>query len=208
VVQERYGYHPYGTPVVLTGAFAFRASSDFHWETMFAGYRYDEEISHYQVRNRVLSGTTGRWLQRDPLGYTDTFNLYEYVASSPVRSLDPSGRGLEWVLFVITVSKGGVVVAVILVVLLAVAWAIIRLVEQIKAWYRKDDCEDVEVIIETRTEKKEKCKLIGSGGCNKKKGLKRCTYSCPRGEVEAPIPCGPGNWDPACPGWDGTEVEL
>jgi len=57
-------------------------------------------------------------------------------------------------------------------------------------------------------DKKEKCKLIGSGGCNKKKGLKRCTYSCPSGQVEAPIPCGPGNWDPSCPGWDGSEVEL
>jgi hypothetical protein len=89
------------------------------------------------------------------LGYTDTFNLYEYVASTPLRSLDPSGRGLEWVLFVITVSKGGIVVAVILVVLLAVAWAIIRLVEQIKAWYRKDDCEDVEVRVDVKRDEEE-----------------------------------------------------
>jgi len=44
------------------------------------------------------------------------------------------------------------------------------------------------------------CTLIGSGGCNKKNGLKRCTYHCEPGGVEQhPIPCGPGNWDPDCP---------
>jgi hypothetical protein len=129
----------------------------------------------------VLSGTTGSWLQRDPLGYTDTFNLYEYVASTPVRSLDPSGRGLEWVLFVITVSKGGVVVAVILVVLLAVAWAIIQLVEQIKAWYRKDDCEDVEV----RVRKKER-----QGVCHCFSGGDRYKYSWPcSSDFECEAPC-------------------
>ena len=59
-----------------------------------------------------------------------------------------------------------------------------------------------------RRQDKEECTLIGSGGCNKKKGLKRCSYDCPRGPVEAPIKCGPGNWDPPCPGWDGSTVLL
>jgi hypothetical protein len=33
----------------------------------------------------------GRWLQRDPLGYVDGMNLYEYVKSAPPRLLDPDG---------------------------------------------------------------------------------------------------------------------
>jgi len=53
-----------------------------------------------------------------------------------------------------------------------------------------------------RNNMKTKCVLIGSGGCNKKLGQKRCTYSCNNGPaVDIPIPCGPGNWDPACP-WE------
>ena len=60
-----------------------------------------------------------------------------------------------------------------------------------------------------KEKKKRKCKLIGSGGCNKKRGLKRCTYSCDdQPSEDFPIPCGPGNWDPPCPGSDGSIVEF
>lgn len=47
--------------------------------------------------------STGRWLQRDPLGYVDGMNLYEYVESNPVKNFDsnglsiiPPGLGLIW----------------------------------------------------------------------------------------------------------------
>jgi hypothetical protein len=33
----------------------------------------------------------GRWLQRDPVGYVDGANLYEYGRSVPVRRVDPDG---------------------------------------------------------------------------------------------------------------------
>jgi hypothetical protein len=35
----------------------------------------------------------GRWLQRDPAGYVDGSNLYQYVKSQPYTKVDPSGRG-------------------------------------------------------------------------------------------------------------------
>jgi len=35
--------------------------------------------------------TTGRWLQRDPIGYADGMNLYEYVKNKPIIYLDPQG---------------------------------------------------------------------------------------------------------------------
>lgn len=34
----------------------------------------------------------GRFIQRDPLGYVDGMNMYEYVMSKPGRGLDPSGK--------------------------------------------------------------------------------------------------------------------
>jgi uncharacterized protein RhaS with RHS repeats len=33
----------------------------------------------------------GRWVQRDPIGYHDGMDLYEYVSSLPTISTDPSG---------------------------------------------------------------------------------------------------------------------
>ncbi|MBL8014418.1 MAG: hypothetical protein JNN05_11280, partial [Candidatus Omnitrophica bacterium] len=36
--------------------------------------------------------TTGRFLQRDPLGYADSMNLYQYARNNPVNLIDPMGK--------------------------------------------------------------------------------------------------------------------
>jgi hypothetical protein len=36
----------------------------------------------------------GRWMERDPIRYGDGMNMYQYVASNPVRFVDPSGMKL------------------------------------------------------------------------------------------------------------------
>lgn len=38
-----------------------------------------------------FSPTIGRWMQRDPEGYLDGMNPYQYEGSDPASSLDPSG---------------------------------------------------------------------------------------------------------------------
>lgn len=43
----------------------------------------------YHVRHRVYDPITGRWLQRDPAGFVDGMNLYEYCASGPIGCSDP-----------------------------------------------------------------------------------------------------------------------
>lgn len=42
-------------------------------------------------RRRTLNPNLGRFMQRDPLGYPDGMNAYEYVGGEPVNSVDPSG---------------------------------------------------------------------------------------------------------------------
>ena len=58
----------------------------------YAGYVQDSYIptlSH--VRHRVYKSDLGRWVHRDPAGYVDGANLYQYAGSTPIYLRDPSG---------------------------------------------------------------------------------------------------------------------
>lgn len=57
----------------------------------YCGYLLNPETGHYCVRNRVYDPASGRWLQRDPAGYVDGLNLYQYVGSLPLATTDPMG---------------------------------------------------------------------------------------------------------------------
>ena len=82
------------------------------WDTLsrdgstfgYRGYVQDDYIATlYHVRYRVLKTDLGRWVQRDPAGYVDGANLYEYATSMPIVYRDPKGL---WVLPSIG-SRGG-----------------------------------------------------------------------------------------------------
>ncbi len=89
-IQERYAYTAYGVPEYLTASFASRNNSDYEWEVLYGGYRFDADTGVYQVRHRMLAPEFG-WLQRDPLGLASDVNLFRYVANAPVNHLDPLG---------------------------------------------------------------------------------------------------------------------
>ena len=68
----------------------------------YAGYEFDPVLNGdgscsgvsaplYHVRNRVLNCHTGKWIQRDPLGYVDGPELQEYANSQPGDNTDPWG---------------------------------------------------------------------------------------------------------------------
>ncbi len=40
---------------------------------------------------RMFDPELGRWTRRDPLGYIDGMNVYEYVRSAPLSAVDPHG---------------------------------------------------------------------------------------------------------------------
>jgi RHS repeat-associated protein len=59
----------------------------------YAGYQHAPELAgaKWHVRNRMLDSVTGVWNRRDPLGYVDGMNLYQYVRSMPLVLLDVHG---------------------------------------------------------------------------------------------------------------------
>lgn len=91
-VVERVLYDSYGRHTLFNAAWsATQASTLYANEELFTGYRLNPESGLYQIRNREYHPTLGRWIQRDPMGYHDGMNLYEYAASGPIDSFDPSG---------------------------------------------------------------------------------------------------------------------
>jgi RHS repeat-associated protein len=58
---------------------------------LFTGRQLDEEAGLYFYRARYYDTIKGRFLQHDPDGYRDGWNLYEYVKDSPMNAVDPRG---------------------------------------------------------------------------------------------------------------------
>jgi RHS repeat-associated protein len=67
----------------------------------YTGRRIDPETGLYFYRARYYSAALGRFLQTDPVGYSDDLNWYAYVGNDPTDRTDPSGDSpLEIVFFV------------------------------------------------------------------------------------------------------------
>jgi RHS repeat-associated protein len=87
-VLERYAYDAYGQPRVY--------GSSYGNAILFCGYFRDAETGMYHVRHRYYHPLLGRWMSRDPLGYVDGMNAYEYCRSIPALLNDPSGLDI-WI---------------------------------------------------------------------------------------------------------------
>jgi len=95
-VAERYEYDAYGQVQVLAPNYELRTTSLYANAYSFTGRELDtldagrRTLMYY--RARTYDPETGRFMQRDPLEYVESTNIYEYVMSCPIGSLDPFGE--------------------------------------------------------------------------------------------------------------------
>lgn len=62
----------------------------------YCGYVFAPETQSYLVRFRWYLPPLGRWGQRDPAGYVDGMNLYEYARGAACTLRDPLGLAVYW----------------------------------------------------------------------------------------------------------------
>ena len=65
-------------------------------DILFHGRRYDKETNLIYYRARYYDPIMGRFLQTDPMGYTDSMNIYQAFNMNGVNFVDPFGEKVKY----------------------------------------------------------------------------------------------------------------
>jgi len=90
-LAERYGCTPYGKRRVVSPGGSTLAASAVGNQVGFTGRYHDGETGLTYFRARYQDAELGRFVGRDPIGYTEGLHLYAYVGNQPSSYVDPTG---------------------------------------------------------------------------------------------------------------------
>ncbi len=104
-VVERYEYEAYGEPRIYAGCYgaknyesgALVSTSYVGNPLMHQGLRRDDETGLHENRYRMLHSRLGRFMQRDPMGYSDGLSLVAALDANPIFNVDPLGNLIQLV---------------------------------------------------------------------------------------------------------------
>ena len=72
----------------------------------YTGEQFDAETGQMYLRARYYAPALGRFTQKDPLGFVDSFDTFVYCANDPINMIDPCGMGVEDIKSNIVDNKG------------------------------------------------------------------------------------------------------
>jgi len=91
---ESYTYKPYGKTSFYDAGQNPLPNSAINNSYLFTGRSLEDESGLYYYRARHLNNDFGRFSQRDPLEFFDSFDLYQYSDNNPINYIDPSGTSI------------------------------------------------------------------------------------------------------------------
>lgn len=84
-------YFPFGGTAIIAGNNQVDVEPK---DYRFTGKECDDSSGLYYYGARYYISWLGRWMNPDPAGPVDSFNLYEYVNNNPLINTDPTGMGV------------------------------------------------------------------------------------------------------------------
>ncbi|RLC79144.1 MAG: hypothetical protein DRJ03_24020 [Chloroflexi bacterium] len=88
---EKYVYDVFGSFTIYDANDTQLTESSVGNPYYFTGRRYDSETELYYYRARYYNPELGRFMQTDPIGYTDGINWYAYCGNNSINIIDPYG---------------------------------------------------------------------------------------------------------------------